>query len=69
MKDTIDLLCRLSVFHKDGKDGEGVAPVEDTANTAEVIIAKNRHGSVGNVKMGWIGQFTKFRTLEDVQTQ
>ena len=37
----------------------------DSANTAEVIIAKNRHGSVGNVKMGWIGQFTKFRTLED----
>ena len=36
----------------------------DSANTAEVIVAKNRHGSVGNVKMGWIGQFTKFRTLE-----
>ena len=48
---------------------DGVAPVEDTANTAEVIIAKNRHGSVGNVKMGWIGQFTKFRSLEDVQTE
>ena len=44
---------------------EGDAPLEDTANTAEVIIAKNRHGSVGNVKMGWIGQFTKFRTLEE----
>jgi replicative DNA helicase len=54
---------------KDTKDGEAVAPVDDTANTAEVIIAKNRHGSVGNVRMGWIGQFTKFRTLEDVQTQ
>ena len=52
-----------------GNDQEGVAPVEDTANTAEVIIAKNRHGSVGNVKMGWIGQFTKFRSLEDVQTE
>jgi replicative DNA helicase len=39
-------------------------PSEDTANTAEIIIAKNRHGSVGNVKMGWIGQFTKFRSLE-----
>ncbi len=38
---------------------------EDSANTAEVIVAKNRHGSVGNVKMGWIGQFTKFRTLEE----
>ena len=36
-----------------------------SANTAEVIIAKNRHGSVGNVKMGWIGQFTKFRCLKD----
>ena len=44
---------------------EGEAPIEDTANTAEVIIAKNRHGSVGNIKMGWIGQFTKFRTLEE----
>ena len=44
---------------------ESDAPLEDTANTAEVIIAKNRHGSVGNVKMGWIGQFTKFRTLEE----
>jgi replicative DNA helicase len=32
-------------------------------STAEVIIAKNRHGSTGSVKMGWIGQFTKFRTL------
>ncbi|MBE6635064.1 MAG: replicative DNA helicase [Ruminococcaceae bacterium] len=45
----------------DGQD----TTMEDTANTAEVIIAKNRHGSVGNVKMGWIGQFTKFRSLEE----
>lgn len=51
-------------YYKDisGSEKQGV---EDTANTAEVIIAKNRHGSVGNVKMGWIGQFTKFRTLEE----
>ncbi len=34
------------------------------ANTAEIIVAKNRHGSVGSIKMGWNGQFTKFRTLE-----
>ena len=47
---------------------ENEAPLEDTANTAEVIIAKNRHGSVGNVKMGWIAQFTKFRTLEENRT-
>ncbi len=50
---------------KSEENGSGVAPVDDSANTAEVIIAKNRHGSVGNVKMGWIGQFTKFRTLEE----
>jgi len=51
-------------YYKDisGSDSQGG---EDSANTAEVIIAKNRHGSVGNVKMGWIGQFTKFRTLEE----
>ena len=52
----------------DGNDADGgspVAPVDDSANTAEVIVAKNRHGSTGNVKMGWIGQFTKFRTLEE----
>ena len=32
---------------------------------AEVIIAKNRHGSQGTVKMSWLGQFTKFITLEE----
>lgn len=35
------------------------------SNIAEVIIAKNRHGSTENVKMGWIGKYTKFRTLTD----
>ncbi len=34
-------------------------------NTAEIIVAKNRHGSTGNVKMGWFGQFTKFTTLAE----
>ncbi|MFA6947693.1 MAG: replicative DNA helicase [Eubacteriales bacterium] len=37
------------------KEGEG-----DEQNFAEVIIAKNRHGSTGSVKMGWMGQYTKF---------
>lgn len=32
-------------------------------NIAEVIIAKNRHGSTGTVKMSWLGQYTKFSTL------
>ena len=32
---------------------------------AEVIIAKNRHGSQGFVKMNWLGRFTKFITVEE----
>ena len=30
---------------------------------AEIIIAKNRHGSIDKVKLGWIGRFTKFTSL------
>ncbi len=38
---------------------------DEPQNVAEVIVAKNRHGSTGNVKMGWFGQYTKFTTLEE----
>ena len=44
---------------------EGGAPEQQEGNVAEVIIQKNRHGSQGTVKMGWIGAFTKFRTLAE----
>lgn len=33
-------------------------------NIAEVIVAKNRHGSTESVKMKWIGKYTKFLTLQ-----
>ncbi len=52
-------------YYKDISGAQDDSGAADSANTAEVIVAKNRHGSVGNVKMGWIGQFTKFRTLEN----
>lgn len=38
---------------------------DEPQNIAEIIVAKNRHGSTGNVKMGWFGQYTKFTTLEE----
>ncbi|MBE6636665.1 MAG: replicative DNA helicase [Ruminococcaceae bacterium] len=38
---------------------------EGIQNTAEIIVAKNRHGSTANVKMGWFGQFTKFTSLSE----
>lgn len=36
--------------------------------TAECIIAKQRNGPVGTVKMAWIGQHSKFADLELVHT-
>ena len=52
-------------YYKDISGTDAGAEGSETANTAEVIVAKNRHGSVGNIKMGWVGQFTKFRSLEE----
>ena len=55
--DTVIFLYR-SEYYKTDEAGQ------DTS-IAEVIIAKNRHGSTGTVNMGWNGQFTKFVTIAD----
>ena len=36
----------------------------DIQNMAECIIAKNRHGAVDTINLGWDGQYTRFCTLE-----
>ena len=54
--DTVIFLYRSEYYDSEANDEEG--------NIAEVIIAKNRHGSQGTVKVGWIGRFTKFRSIE-----
>lgn len=36
----------------------------DKANQVDVIVAKNRHGGLGTVKMAWYGQYTRFSSLE-----
>ena len=53
--DTVIFLYRNEYYDTDANQEEG--------NIAEVIIAKNRHGSTGTVKVGWIGRFTKFRSI------
>ncbi len=58
--DVVMFLYRNEYYKTDAAPGENNA-----ANIAEVIVAKNRHGSTGTVKMGWIGQYTKFRTIAD----
>ena len=58
--DTVIFLYR-SEYYKTGEES-----TQDT-NIAEIIIAKNRHGSVGTVEMGWNGKFTKFVTIDKSQ--
>ena len=46
------------------KNAEGDSVGTDAEqNIAEVIVAKNRHGSTDTVKVGWTGRYTKFREL------
>lgn len=42
------------------------AEEEDDANknTATCIVAKNRHGSTGDVTIGWQGEYTRFSNVE-----
>jgi len=60
--DTVIFLYR-SEYYKTGEEAN-----QDTS-IAEVIIAKNRHGSTGTVNMGWNGQFTKFITIDKEQEE
>ncbi len=58
--DAVLFLYRSEYYQKDDEN-TGEPPPE--ANTAEVIVAKNRHGSTNTVKVGWIGKYTKFRSI------
>ena len=55
--DTILFLYRDEYYKTDK------APGENESQIVEVIIAKTRHGSIGNVKMGWVGKYTLFRSI------
>ena len=41
------------------------ATSDTDGSIAEVIVAKNRHGSIGTIKVGWIGRYTKFRSIAE----
>ena len=38
----------------------------ENKNTAEIIIAKNRHGATGSVYLQWIGQYTTFSSQDRI---
>ena len=54
--DIVMFLYRDEYYNKD---------VDNPQTTAEVIVAKNRHGGTGTVNMGWLGRYTKFVTLDE----
>ena len=60
--DTVIFLYRSEYYKTDETANN------QTTSIAEVIIAKNRHGSTGNVPMGWNGQYTTFLTIEEGAT-
>lgn len=49
-------------FYKNAEGGDTVSP-DTEQNVAEIIVAKNRHGSTETVKVGWTGRYTKFRDI------
>ena len=54
--DTIMFLYRDDYYH----------PNDTPTNIAEVIVAKQRSGPTGVVKLRWEGQYTRFSTIENV---
>lgn len=42
---------------------------EEDRNKAEIIVAKQRNGATGTIRLGWQGEFTKFVNLERVRRQ
>ena len=52
--DLVIFLYRDEYYHPDTED----------KNVAEIIVAKQRNGSVGTVILGYLGQYTKFVNLQ-----
>ncbi len=50
----------LLLYNPSADDGEGAEP----SNIIECIVAKNRSGSTGTVKLAWRGEYTKFMDVD-----
>jgi replicative DNA helicase len=58
--DVILFIYRDEVYHPETSPEKGIA---------EIIVAKQRNGPIGTIKMSWQGQFTKFDNLAHGQVQ
>jgi len=63
--DVVALLHREDYYHKDDPDWEADNP--DKAGVAELILAKQRNGPTGVVKMAWVASSMRFRDYSNVR--
>ncbi len=63
--DIVLMLHREDYYKNDSDEGDDT--VSESANIAEVIVGKNRHGSTETVKVAWNPEFTMFSTLERIK--
>ena len=57
--DLVMFLYRDEYYNKESED----------KNVAECIIAKQRNGPVGTVKLAWLGQYSKFGSLDVIHRE
>ena len=60
--DTVIFIYR-DEYYMDASDKKNIDITK--APVAEIIVAKNRHGSTGTVKLNWIGRYTTFYSIEE----
>ena len=54
----------LFLYREEYYKNEKADPSSVETGTSEVIVAKNRHGELGTVKLAWAGEFTQFSSLD-----
>ena len=52
--DVVMFIYRDDYYHKDAEE----------KNVAEVIIAKQRNGPIGTIKLVWLPEYTMFRNIK-----
>ncbi len=63
--DVVLFLHRPEYYGDPEKNAQG----EPVLNTANIIVAKNRHGATGKVEMRWIGKYTRFMSSSDLDDE
>ncbi len=54
----------LFIYRDDYYRNQADDPSAVSANTSEIIVAKNRHGELGTVPLAWQGEFTQFLAVD-----